>query len=76
MGELMAKVSFMEKKHSSRYESYVEEEYVAKSRENFRVLEDLERTPFLGKNKAQLPPPGTAYWEIKHHGDITQQGNE
>ena len=40
------------------------------------VLEDLERTPSLGNNKAQLTPPSTAYWEIKHHDDITQQEDD
>ena len=40
------------------------------------VLEDLERTPSLENNKAQLTPPRTAYREIKHHDDITQQGDD
>lgn len=40
------------------------------------MLEDLERTPSLENNKAQLTPPRTAYREIKHHDDITQQGDD
>ena len=49
---------------------------LTKSRANVRMLEELGWAPSFGKNKAQLLPASTTYWEIKHDICITLQVND
>ena len=74
MAELMAETSFIEKKHTSRYqaEKLEPEKNVAKSKAKVKVLEELEqpttalRTPFAPRKTARCGKAMQAdsYWNV------------
>lgn len=59
MAELMGETSFIEKKHSSRYQA-----------EKLKLEEKIKSRAKVRNNK-WLPLSGATYWEIKHDDDIT-----